>query len=152
MIILSAHDLKKHGVTTSVSNITFMGKVFTRGQTIAQHLKKDAISLAHDIQRTGSACLLVDSGAYLTLWRESEASNSVIKPDRFNFRKLSDWSKLNVLISDAQLDETPQTKPVLKYRGRFVQPIDEAKVEDEWVELPSGLVEAASGQVSENLL
>ncbi|MEL6221587.1 MAG: hypothetical protein AAFQ57_12430 [Cyanobacteria bacterium J06626_14] len=141
MIILSAQELQKHGVTASVTSITLMGKVFTRGQTIARRFKKEALSLAHDIQRTGCACLLVDSGAYLTLWRESDAPGSTPTLNSIPLGKLNDWSGLNALLPDSELEGNTSPKYVLKYRGRFVRPPVEP--DPERTELPSGLVESS---------
>ncbi|MEM9448351.1 MAG: hypothetical protein AAGA75_07435 [Cyanobacteria bacterium P01_E01_bin.6] len=139
MIILSAQDLQKYGVTTSTSTIAFMGKVFTRGQTIAQRLKKDAISIAQEIQRKGFTCLLVDCGAYITLWHESKASGSMPSPISSPANNVNNWSQLNSLISDAEANDAPAPQPVLKYRGRFVKPSKPESVE--LTELPAELIQ-----------
>lgn len=139
MIILSAQDLQKYGVATSTSTIAFMGKVFTRGQTIAQRLKKDAISIAQEIQRKGFTCLLVDCGAYITLWHESKASGSMPSPISSPANNVDKWSQLNSLIPDADANDTPAPQPVLKYRGRFVTPSKPESLGR--TELPVGLIQ-----------
>ena len=58
MIILSNKDLEAYEVSQSISALTFMGRVFVRGESFAQHFRRMAIAVAKEILQSGSPCLL----------------------------------------------------------------------------------------------
>ena len=73
MIILSNKDLEAYGVSQSISTLTFMGKVFVRGESFAQHFRKMAIAVAEETLQSGSPCLLVECDTHVTVWRQAKA-------------------------------------------------------------------------------
>lgn len=70
MIILASKDLDKHGIShQSSSKLFFKGRVFTKGQTFAPHLRDLAIELAQENLTLGQPCIVIDYESHVTLWR-----------------------------------------------------------------------------------
>ena len=78
MITLSAQDLINYGALQSSSTLTFMGKVFVRGQSFSLTTRERAIKMAEKSLQKGCPCLLVDSDTDTTLWVEMQ--NQTLAP------------------------------------------------------------------------
>ena len=75
MIILASKDLDKHGIShQSSSQLIFKGRVFTKGQTFAAHLRDVAIELAQENLTLGQPCIVIDYDSHVTLWRVPRSS------------------------------------------------------------------------------
>lgn len=79
MIILASKDLDKHGIShQSSSQFIFKGRVFTKGQTFAAHLRDVAIELVQENLTLGQPCILVDYDSHVTLWRVPRSSRRMM--------------------------------------------------------------------------
>ena len=75
MIILASKDLDRHGIShQSSSQLIFKGRVFTKGQTFAAHLRDIAIELAQENLTLGQPCIVIDYDSHVTLWRVPRSS------------------------------------------------------------------------------
>ncbi|MEB3213058.1 MAG: hypothetical protein VKL39_17020 [Leptolyngbyaceae bacterium] len=143
MITLSVDDFKKYCVAQSSTKVVFMNRIFTQGQSFAQHLKDTAISIAQESLHQGLEYLLVDYKTYVTLWREEHASHqpaipfdathnkeseaaknptdnrqSTVRPSP----KLAQFSRGSATVHSVDEQRpAPSPVPVMTYRGRPVQ-------------------------------
>lgn len=70
MIILASKDLDRYGIShKSSSQLIFKGRIFTKGQTFAAHLRDVAIELAEENLTLGQPCIVIDYDSHVTLWR-----------------------------------------------------------------------------------
>lgn len=70
MIIFASKDLDKYGIShQSSSQLMFKGRMFTKGQTFAAHLRNIAIELAEENLTLGQPCIVIDYDSHVTLWR-----------------------------------------------------------------------------------
>ena len=70
MIILASKDLDRYGIShKSSSQLIFKGRIFTKGQTFAAHLREVAIELAEENLMLGQPCIVIDYDSHVTLWR-----------------------------------------------------------------------------------
>ena len=72
MITLSAQDLNNYGAQQSSSTLTFMGKVFVRGQSFSSTMREQATKIAEQNLQRGRPCLLVESDTETTVWVEMQ--------------------------------------------------------------------------------
>ena len=81
MIILASKDLDKYGIShQSSSQLVFKGRVFTKGQTFAAHLRDVAIELAQENLTLGQPCIVIDYDSHVTLWRVPRSSVRTLSP------------------------------------------------------------------------
>ena len=81
MIILASKDLDKHGIShQSSSQLVFKGRIFTKGQTFAAHLRDIAIELAQENLTLGQPCIVIDYDSHVTLWRVPRTSVRALSP------------------------------------------------------------------------